>query len=275
MNTFPKNSPLYDDPFVGLSIYHSPEREPDLCTRLLPTFMFYLRLFKPVATICHKARFGAADDVAWVRSSTGVMRAMEHTACTVHVEGLDNFTKLEGPCVFAANHMSTLETFVLPCIIQPRKPVTFVVKKSLTTMPLFGPVMRSRDPITVERKNPRQDLVNVLEEGEKRLAKGISVIIFPQSTRSVDFNPEKFNSIAVKLAKRANVPLVPLALKTNAWGQGKTIKELGSINPQVPIRFRFGAPMIINGVGKAEQAHLCAFIQASLEEWHNIDPHVS
>ncbi|MEG2171905.1 MAG: lysophospholipid acyltransferase family protein [Desulfovibrionaceae bacterium] len=263
----------YDNPFGDESLYHSPPHALGWCTRQFPSFMFYLRMFSPVARLCHLAKFGKADNYAWVRSSSDVLRALERAGCVFHAEGLENINTVEGPCIFAANHMSTLETFVLPCIIQPRRNVTFVVKRSLTTMPLFGPVMRSRDPIILDRKNARQDLVTVLEEGEKRLQRGISIIIFPQSTRSNTFNPAKFNSIATKLAKRTGIPIIPLALQTAAWGQGKIMKDFGSIYPDKPVNFRFGAPIQVEGAGKVEHLRVCDFIQATLEEWKNTNAH--
>lgn len=270
MNTTPLS---YDDPFVNMLSYQSPAYPASLCNSLFPSCMFYVRMFTPVARLCYLAKFGKADDYAWVHSSADVMRALERIGCTIHIEGMEYINAVQGPCIFVANHMSTLETFVLPCIIQPRKAVTFVVKKSLTTMPLFGSVMRSRNPVAIDRKNARQDLVTVLEEGEKRLTQGTSIIIFPQSTRNITFNPANFNSIAVKLAKRARVPLVPIALQSHAWGQGKIMKDFGVISPQIPTRFRFGAPVHIDGTGKAEHAQICAFIQASLEVWQRDDAH--
>ena len=95
-----------------------------------------------------------------------------------------------------------------------------MVKESLLKYPFFGPVLGSREPIVVGRSNPREDLVAVLEGGEARLKQGRSVIVFPQSTRSSVFDPAHFNTIGVKLAKRAGVPVIPVALKTDAWGNG-------------------------------------------------------
>lgn len=251
-----------------MATYHSPQKSAGLCSRMGPSFMFYLRMVPPVARLCWLAKMGRADDYAWVRSSVAVMRSLERSGCKMHIEGLEHIDSIDGPCVIAANHMSTLETFVLPCILQPRKAITFVVKTSLTTMALFGPVMRSRSPVVVERKNPREDLITVLEEGTTRLKQGISIIVFPQSTRSDTFNPAKFNSIAAKLAKKAQVPLVPLALKTNAWGKGTIMKDFGKVYPEIPTHFRFGAPLHINNTGKTEHAAVSAFIEASLEEWN-------
>jgi 1-acyl-sn-glycerol-3-phosphate acyltransferase len=167
--------------------------------------------------------------------------------------------------------MSTLETMILPGIISPLRKVTFVVKDSLVRHPLFGDVMRSRDPIVVGRTDPRKDFEAVMNGGMELLSKGISIIIFPQSTRSIEFRPEDFNSLGVKLAKKAGVKVVPVALKTDFWGNGKFIKELGPIDRHKPIHIKFGEPFPITGSGKEENQKIIAFIQSSLEEWGNED----
>ncbi|MDD4702666.1 MAG: lysophospholipid acyltransferase family protein, partial [Desulfovibrio sp.] len=137
--------------------------------------------------------------------------------------------------------------------------------------PLFGPVMRSRDPIVVGRANPREDLTAVIEGGLERLSKGISIIVFPQSTRSLVFDQSHFNSIGVKLARKAGVPVVPVALKTDAWGQGKKVKELGPVKPGMPVRYSFAKPMYIQGQGKEEHAAICQHIASHLESWQQQD----
>lgn len=252
--------------------YRGPRVEPGLLARLAPRADFYRRLFPgPVAWLCRRAARGECDDAAWAYSSAWVGDLMERMGCPVEVDGMDAIDATEEACIFVANHMSTLETFMLPGIIRPRRPVTFVVKESLVTMPIFGPVMRSRDPIVVGRKNPREDLAAVLEGGAERLSRGISLVIFPQSTRSLTFDEKHFNSIAVKLARKAGAPLVPLALKTDAWGQGKKIKELGPVKPGMPVRYRFGAPLRVAGTGREEQAAICAFIAGTLADWQSKD----
>ena len=134
--------------------------------------------------------------------------------------------------------MSTLETMIFPSIICSIKRVTFVVKESLVKHPLFKDVMLSRDPIVVGRSDPRKDLEAVMNGGADLLSKGISIVIFPQSTRSLEFRPEEFNSLGVKLAKKAGVPVVPVAIKTDFWGNGKYIKELGPIDGKKPVHYK-------------------------------------
>jgi 1-acyl-sn-glycerol-3-phosphate acyltransferase len=163
--------------------------------------------------------------------------------------------------------MSILETFVLPCLIQPHRDVTFVVKESLLSFPFFKHVMRNRNPIVVGRANPREDLRIVLKEGQNRLKANISVIIFPQTTRSIDIDPQKFNSLGVKLARRGNVPVVPVALKTDAWGIGRKFKDFGKIRPVIPVHITFGDPLQVQGSGKEEHKFIVDFIMNKLDAY--------
>ncbi len=252
---------VYDDS------YHTSEDAGSALRKLFPGMFFYPPLLATIyraAQLAKRKVFRAQD---WAASSQAVVHAFEQVGGRFHFENLSAFIGLEGPCVFVGNHMSTLETFVLPVLIQPHRPVTFVVKQSLLEYPFFKWVMRSRDPISVGRTNPRDDLKAVLEGGTQRLEQGTSVVVFPQSTRSDTLDPVHFNTIGVKLAKRAGVPVVPIALKTNAWGMGRFIKDFGPVRPQLPVHIRFGSPMLIEGNGKEEHQHICDFITQALDEW--------
>jgi 1-acyl-sn-glycerol-3-phosphate acyltransferase len=144
-----------------------------------------------------------------------------------------------------------------------------VVKDTLVKSWSFGPVMRSRDPIVVSRHNSREDLLRVLDQGQRILAEGRSVVIFPQSTRRQEFRPEEFNSLAVKLAVRASVPVVPFALKTDFWRNGVYVKDLGPLDASRPdVWFSFDKAMQVNGSGKEENKWIIDFIQTNLAEWN-------
>lgn len=203
----------------------------------------------------------------WTDSSFEIFRYIEKIGGKFHITGMENITKSSGPVLFISNHMSTLETMILPSIIAPLKDSTFVVKESLVKHPLFGDVMRSRNPIVVGRKDPRKDFETVMNGGLDLLSKGISIIIFPQSTRSLEFKPEEFNSLGVKLARKAGVEVVPMAIKTDFWGNGKLIKEFGPIDRHKPIHIKFGEPFRVTGNGKEENQRIIDFIQSNLETW--------
>lgn len=248
-------------------LYRTGEKKIRLFAKIFPTLAFYINIFSIIFRASSKAKHAKYDNKEWCRSSHEVLMALEKIGINVEITGVDNFTNVEGPCVFLANHMSTLETFVLPVIIAPYKPVTFVVKKSLVDYPVFGHVMRSRDPVIVGRTNPREDLKAVLEGGTARLTAGTSIIIFPQTTRYPDFAPRTFNSIGIKLAKKARVPVVPIALKTDAWGNGKVLRDFGRMEPSKQVYFAFGEPLVIKDSGSEEQKKVLDFIGKKLREW--------
>ncbi|NLJ43814.1 MAG: 1-acyl-sn-glycerol-3-phosphate acyltransferase [Bacteroidales bacterium] len=235
------------------------------CNRLYFTLKYAVIVFRTR----RQAIKGVYDTKAWADSSFFIFRFIEKAGGKFSISGMENIGKDPGPVVFIANHMSTLETMILPGLIAPHREVTFVVKDSLVSHPLFGHVMRSRDPIVVGRTDPRKDLEEVMTKGPELLAKGTSIVIFPQSTRSLVFNPEEFNSLGVKLAKKAGVRVIPVALKTDFWGQGKLIKELGPLDSKKIIHFRFGEPFPVTGSGKSENQRIIDFIRSSLAEWEN------
>jgi 1-acyl-sn-glycerol-3-phosphate acyltransferase len=248
-------------------VYRTAPVRPSLFARWFPAISLYASIARIVFSGSRQAKRGRYGDAEWDANSIDSLRAFERIGGDFDITGTDGFRALDGPCVFIGNHMSTLETMVLPCMIVPFKTVTFVVKQSLVEYPVFKHIMRARDPITVGRTNPREDLKAVLEGGEERLKKGISLVVFPQTTRTPVFDPAEFNTIGVKLAKRAGVPVVPVALLTDAWGNGKRLKDFGRIDPSRKVHFAFGEPLRITGRGDEEHQKIVAFIIGKLKEW--------
>jgi 1-acyl-sn-glycerol-3-phosphate acyltransferase len=251
--------------------YHTPEKETLSIKEkiLLDNRIYFAFGYAAVVLRTRKEAIRKVYDTkAWTDSSFEVFRIIEKTGGKFHITGMENITKSAGSVLFISNHMSTLETMILPSIIGPHKELTFVVKESLVKHPLFGDVMRSRNPIVVGRTDPRKDLEAVMNGGVDLLRNGISIVIFPQSTRSLKFKPEEFNSLGVKLAKKAGVEVVPIALKTDFWGNGKLIKELGPLDHNKQIHIKFGEPMRVSGNGKEENQRIIDFIQSSLKEWN-------
>jgi 1-acyl-sn-glycerol-3-phosphate acyltransferase len=183
------------------------------------------------------------------------------------VGGLDGFARHPGPFVFIANHMSMLDTFLLPGMILPFHRVTFVVKEALLRYPVFGAIMRAVKPIAVQRQNPRKDLRVVLEEGERLLGQNRSIIIFPQATRSTSFNTETFNTLGVKLARKAGVPVVPVALKTDFQQNGRLLKEMGPVRLKKTVHIEFGPPVPVEGNGQSAHLQVVSFIRQNLSGW--------
>ncbi len=256
-------------PSLGINYKTSENNKVSFWGKYFPTITFYINsLIRVVEPANRDAKKGTYTTHRWVSDSLEILRCVEASGGRIEVDGMEDYIAAEGPCVFVANHMSTLETFALPILIQPFKDVSYIVKKSLSKYPFFGAIMRSRQPILLERVNPREDFAKSMTEGVEILKQGRSLIIFPQATRK-PFLEQDFNSLGVKLAKKANVPVVPIALKTDFWGLGWPIKDFGFIYPKRTVYFSFGKAMRIEGSGKEEHAECVRHISSKLKEWEN------
>lgn len=231
-------------------------------------FFFYYRMIKLIIdsnrVISKKTSYCIED---WCESSYYAFRSVEECGGKIHVRGLSNIDKVPNPVVFIGNHMSTLETFLLPGLICPRKPASFVVKKELVESRYFGPIMRGTLPIVVGRNNPMDDLRVILGEGTEKLASGRSVIVFPQHTRSAEFKPNEFNSVGIKLAKKAEVMVIPIAVKTDFWGNGTVVKDFGKVSREKDVYIEFGEPMSVLSNGKDTHSQIVEFIKSRLIKW--------
>lgn len=213
-------------------------------------------------------RRGTFDEAAWARIVYVAWREAERMGAVVTCEGFDSVNAVHGPVVYAANHMSMLETLILPVILLAHSPLSIVLKKSLLRYPVFGPPLARTRPIAVTRKNARDDLATVLREGRARLDDGRSVLLFPQATRRAVFDAAQFNSLGDKLARQAGVPLVPVALQTDFQGIGRVVKDFGRVDPARPVRFAFG-PALADGAAKGGRHRQCvAFIEDRLRAWN-------
>ncbi len=247
--------------------YHSPPATVGVLRRTFPTAALYPRFLRNVWRSAALARRGHYDYDDWVASSVDVIRTLEQVGVRLQVSGIQHLQGVQGGAVIIGNHMSTLETMVLPAFIGSIRRVTFILKDSLFHTPIFRDIVKTIDAIGVSRTHPRADLKVVLEEGKQRLAKGTSIVVFPQTTRSLEFDATQFSSIGVKLAQRANVPVIPLALCTDAWANGKWLKDLGTIDPSRPARFAFGEPFLVEGRGADEHKRVLEFIEGQLNTW--------
>ncbi len=251
--------------------YDTPENAPkSLLFSLLghSRWYFYWYNFGIFCRTGKAGRNGVLTQEAQIRYSNENLRLVERCGGKIHVRGLDHLRQLNGqPAVLMGNHMSLLETALFHSLIRGVVDFTFVIKQSLLEVPYFKDIMLSLNAIPVGRENPRDDLRAVLGDGKRLLGEGKSIIIFPQATRSEVFNPAKFNSIGIKLAKSAGVPVVPFALKTDFLQNGKYLRDMGAVRPDREIWFEFAEPRMVEGNGQQLQQEIVDFIQNRLNCW--------
>ncbi|HET9594080.1 MAG TPA: lysophospholipid acyltransferase family protein [Anaeromyxobacteraceae bacterium] len=141
-----------------------------------------------------------------------------------------------GPLIFASNHESALDIWVL--LARLPRGVRFVAKAELFEIPIFGAYMRLGGHVAVDRRNHVQ-AVESLHHAAEVVRSGTSLIVFPEGTRSRDGRVHPFKKGPFVLAKEAGVPVVPVAVS----GAGRvTPKNLVAIWPGV-IRLAVGEPV--------------------------------
>lgn len=147
-----------------------------------------------------------------------------------NVEGQEILPKDGKPYLALANHQSFWENFFMQLIIPKH---SWVIKKELESIPVFGWGIKTVQPIAVDRNN-NTSVTQILEEGSKKIEAGLSLVIFPEATRvKVDKNV-KFKASAAKLAINANVPIVLIAHNAGlVWPKGFWFKQSGTIKVKI------------------------------------------
>lgn len=213
--------------------------------------------------------FRSLTTEVWARQCFKTVQKAEKFGIPVSLDGWENRANHKGPVVYLANHMSTLETIMLPPVLLTFGPFNIFVKASLSHLPCLEKAAAHMGLIPLSRKSPREDLMQVFTRGVEQIKAGHSILIFPQGSREKVFSRKAYSSIGAKLAEKAGVPVVPIALKTDCEptrpdGKG-WFKDFGPVDPSKDVRIRCGAPI----AGKARDVHekVFAWIKAQLDEW--------
>ena len=257
--------------FEGKDSYRTPEsNKASLLFRLMlrSRWYFYLINFTVFIRCGLCAAKGKLDKKMQIYYSNLNLLLIEKCGGKIQIDGLEHLKALSGsPVVLIGNHMSLIETAVFHAIAREYIDFSFIIKEALLRVPFFRHIMIAMKAVPVGRTNPREDLKTVLVEGKKVLEEGRCIIVFPQATRAASFEPEKFNTIGIKLAKSAGVKVVPFALKTDFLGIGKRFRDLGPVHPEKVVHFEFAPAMEITGNGQEQHKAIIDFIQSRFDEW--------
>ena len=173
--------------------------------------------------------------------------------CGVHyrVRGLEH-VDTSRPHVVMSKHQSAWETLAFVSIF-PRQ--TWVLKRELMRIPLFGWTLAMLNPVPIDRGAGRQALEGLLREGKKRLDQGLWVIVFPEGTRVNPGEKGRYRQGGAQLAARGGYPVLPVALNSGTyWPRRGILRHPGTIEVSV------GPPIETQGRSAAE-------VLAQTEDW--------
>jgi len=139
---------------------------------------------------------------AWAKSILFVSRIK------VVVKGLSNIDPASS-YIYMANHLSNFDIPVLLACL----PVQFrwLAKAELFKIPIFGQGMQGCGYISIDRSN-RKEAFKSLDIAAEKIRNGVSVVIFPEGTRSREFKVNQFKKGGFVLAVDAQVPIIPILI---------------------------------------------------------------
>jgi 1-acyl-sn-glycerol-3-phosphate acyltransferase len=129
------------------------------------------------------------------------------TGVDVTVKGLDRLVPGK-TYVFVANHQSIYDIPVLFWSIPFQ--LRIIAKESLGSFPMLGPHLKRTGHMLVDRSRP--DKAGIFGWASRLTSNGLSLIVFPEGTRSGDGMMGKFKGGSIMLAMQAGLPLVPISV---------------------------------------------------------------
>jgi 1-acyl-sn-glycerol-3-phosphate acyltransferase len=156
----------------------------------------------------------------------------------VIVEGAENITPGEGK-VYISNHASYLDIFTEVAYLPDN--VRMIYKREINKIPLLGWAMVAAGFVSIDRENVRSAMKS-LDQAAGRIKKGLSIVIYPEGTRTRDGSVGEFKRGMFFLADKAKADIVPVTIVNsfNLMPGGSGRVKPGTIKMIIdkPIKYR-------------------------------------
>lgn len=160
--------------------------------------------------------YWSACNLWWLRITCGL---------NAEIIGRENIP--DHACIVMANHQSTWETLAIGPIFPP---LTWVVKRELFFVPVFGWGLALTQPIALDRKAGRKAVEQLVDQGVEKIQMGRSILVFPEGTRTPPGTKRKFRIGGALVAEKSGAPIIPVAHNSGSfWARKQLTKRAGTI----------------------------------------------
>lgn len=220
-----------------------------MVTALLPAML------APFAYLSLLLRRDGSASIWWLRRVWAPV-LLKVGGARLRVFGLENVDPRR-PTLYVSNHQSTIDIPVMFMAIPAN--LRFLAKKQLRWLPIVGWYMWLAGFIFVDRGNHRRALASI-ETAARRIRSGMSLIVFPEGTRSPDGRVLPFKKGSFALALRAHVPICPVTIE----GSGRLMpKNSWDITPG-EIRVMIGKPIETQALGEGDRQRLIRQVREAI-----------
>lgn len=196
--------------------------------KLMPKY-FKVRALHKADKIDERDRLVDSTASKWARD------LLQLAGAKVKVIGAENLPT-DRAVLFVSNHQGN---FDIPLLLgHINKPKAFIAKIELLKLPLIRTWMRQMNCVFMDRKDMRQSL-RVLNEAAEYLKQGYSMVIFPEGTRSKGEAMGEFKPGSLKIALKANVPIVPVTIR----GSYKLMEQNGFVIKPAEVEIIISEPI--------------------------------
>jgi 1-acyl-sn-glycerol-3-phosphate acyltransferase len=197
-------------------------------------FIFLMVVGSPCLLLGRAATLGLVR--LWARLSVALLRII----CGTKLEFRNLHLLPKGPALIAAKHQSFFETFALITVLDD---FSFILKKELAALPLFGWYVRASEQIGIDRARRGAVLSQLYREVGHKLSQRRQIVIFPEGTRRTVGAPPAYKPGIAALCARFQLPCTPVALNSGLfwprrgflrWPGTVVIEILPAIAPDMP-----------------------------------------
>lgn len=177
----------------------------------------------------------------------------------VEVSGVENIPR-DTAVLFMGNHRGYFD--IVASYIHIPILTGFISKTEMEHLPILSSWMRGIGCLFLERKDPKKGL-KTINQGADMLKNGHSLFIFPEGTRGYTDQLADFKQGSTKLATKAGVPIVPVAIhNTDAVLEQNGFRLLRPAK----VKIQFGEPVMWQDFDRKEVKQLGAHVQAIIQK---------